>query len=294
MIKSMTGFGRGEANDGEVRYEVELRGVNHRFLEVRVRLPQEVAAFEGALRSRVAAAVQRGRIDVTVNRAVSRQPQAVVTINREVISRYLEAATAIASEFRVPGALGLESLLALPGAVRVEVRREEETEAEKTVLLAALDQALVRYEAGRSAEGERLGRDLDARLAAVGSELEIISREAAGLTSEFAAKLRKRLAALLNGAPVDEGRLAQELAYLADRSDITEEIVRLGAHLRAAREHLAAPEAPAGKPLDFLIQEMHREANTVGSKAESLAISQAALRIKAEVEKLREQVQNIE
>ena len=294
MIKSMTGFGRGEANDGEVRYEVELRGVNHRFLEVRVRMPQEVAAFEGALRNRVAAAVKRGRIDVTVNRAISRQPKAVVTINREVISRYLEAATAIASEFQVPGALSLESLLALPGAVRVEVRREEETETERNVLLAALDQALVLYEAGRSAEGERLGRDLGARLAAVGSELEVIAREAAGLTSEFAAKLRKRLAALLNGAPVDEGRLAQEVAYLADRSDITEEVVRLGAHLRAAREHLAAPEAPAGKPLDFLIQEMHREANTVGSKAESLAISQAALRIKAEVEKLREQVQNIE
>ncbi len=294
MIKSMTGFGRGEANDGEVRYEVELRGVNHRFLEVRVRMPQEVAAFEGALRNRVAAAVKRGRIDVTVNRAISRQPKAVVTINREVISRYLEAATAIASEFQVPGALSLESLLALPGAVRVEVRKEEETETERNVLLAALDQALVLYEAGRSAEGERLGRDLGARLAAVGSELEVIAREAAGLTSEFAAKLRKRLAALLNGAPVDEGRLAQEVAYLADRSDITEEVVRLGAHLRAAREHLAAPEAPAGKPLDFLIQEMHREANTVGSKAESLAISQAALRIKAEVEKLREQVQNIE
>jgi len=294
MIKSMTGFGRGEAVEGSVRFEVELRGVNHRFLEIRVRMPQEVADLEAELRNQVGRVARRGRIEITVVRSHWVEPEAMVTINRGVVSRYLEAASTLASDFNISGSLAIDSVLALPGAVRVEYRRWDRAEAEKAVLLEALDRALAGYEEVRLAEGSRLGHDLEMRLNSVEADLALIEREASGATAETAHRLRKRMAALLEGMPLDEVRLAQEAAFLADRSDVTEELVRLRAHLVQARGHLASTNGPMGKPLEFLVQEIHREINTIGSKAESLSISQAVLRVKAEVEKVREQVQNIE
>ncbi|HEV8335085.1 MAG TPA: YicC/YloC family endoribonuclease [Candidatus Polarisedimenticolia bacterium] len=293
MIKSMTGFGRGEASDEAVRYEVEVRGVNHRFLEIRFRLPQEIAHFEMDLRSHVARSVRRGRLDVTVDRAPTREPETVVTVNRDIVSRYLQAATELAREFQLPGALTLESALALPGAVRFEVRREA-AEAEQETLHAALDRALESFDAARAAEGGRMEQDLRARLGAMEEDLRRIETSAAGAPQELTARLRKRLAELADAIPLDEMRLAQEAAYLAGRSDITEEIVRLRAHLRGARDLLAADGSPVGKSLDFLVQEMNRETNTIGSKSENLEISQVVLRLKSEVEKVREQIQNLE
>jgi len=218
-----------------------------------------------------------------------------VTINREVIARYLEAAAALAADFKLPGTLTLESALALPGAVRIDYRREEDPSSqERPILLAALDGALAAYEQCRAVEGGRLAGDLAGRLRSVEADLGEIDRLAASTTDEYLAKLRKRIRALLEEVPVDEGRLIQEAAYQASRTDVTEEVVRLQAHLQQMQDTLSSAEGPVGKSLDFLVQEMHREANTIGSKAEHLAISQAVLRVKAEVEKIREQVQNIE
>ena len=293
MIKSMTGFGRGEASEIAVRYEVDLKGVNSRFLELRFRLPQEVSHLEADLRGQVSKIVRRGRIDITVNRSQSRDPETIVTVNRDVVARYLDAASLLVREFQLPGVLSLESALALPGAVRIEVRRDG-VEGEPEVLVSALREALTAFEEFRTAEGGRLREDLTERVRAMELELAGIEEAARGMPSEYSSKLRKRMADLLEGVPLDETRLAQEAAYLAGRSDVTEEIVRLRAHLRQAMEHLETGDQPAGKPLDFLVQEMHREVNTIGSKSEDLRISQAVLRMKAEVEKVREQVQNIE
>ena len=293
MIKSMTGFGRGEASGTQVRYEVDLRGVNGRFLEVRFRLPQEVSRMEADLRAQVSRSIRRGRIDITVNRTQSKDPETTVIVNRDVVARYLDAASLLAREFQLPGSLTLESALAFPGAVRIEVKRDG-VEGEQDVLMSALRGALTAFEGCRTSEGGRLREDLMERVRAVESELAGIEEAARGMPFEYSARLRKRLADLLEGVHLDEARLAQEAAYLAGRSDVTEEIVRLRAHLRQAMEHLETGDQPAGKPLDFLVQEMHREVNTIGSKSEDLRISQAVLRIKAEVEKVREQVQNIE
>jgi len=295
MIKSMTGYGRGEAAEGALRYEVELRSVNHRFLEIRLRIPQEIAPLEGELRARVGASVRRGRIDLSASRASPKEPEGSVAINREVIARYLEAATALAADFRLPGTLTLESVLALPGAVKIEYRREADPSVqEHPLLMAAVDGALAAYEQNRAAEGERLAADLAGRLRSVEADLGEIARLAASMSDEYAFRLRKRIRVLLEEVPVDEGRLLQEAAYQAARTDVTEEVVRLQAHLQQMRDTLSSAHGPVGKSLDFLVQEMHREANTIGSKAEHLAISQAVLRVKAEVEKVREQVQNIE
>lgn len=160
--------------------------------------------------------------------------------------------------------------------------------------MAALEKATAAFEAARAAEGARLRQDLSERIRTVEGELAGIEGAALAMPGEYLEKLRKRITDLLEGIPLDETRLAQEAAYLAARSDITEEVVRLRAHLRQALEHLDVRDEPVGKSLDFLVQEMHREVNTIGSKAEDLRISQAVLRVKAEVEKVREQVQNIE
>jgi uncharacterized protein (TIGR00255 family) len=293
MTKSMTGFGRGEASAPPVRFEVDVRGVNHRFLEIRFRLPQEVSQMEGELRREVSAVVQRGRIDVTVSRIPSRDPETSVILNREVIARYLEAASVISKDYHLAGELGLESVLTLPGAVRFEVRKEG-MEEERGVLVEALSRALAAFDGTRTAEGLGLGSDIRERIGLVEAELERIAEAAGAMPSEYLAKLRRRLAELLEGVPLDEARLMQEAAFLAGRSDVTEEIVRLRAHLRQALDCLDSRGAPVGKSLDFLVQEMHREVNTIGSKAEDLRVSHAVLRIKAEVEKIREQVQNLE
>jgi len=294
MIKSMTGFGRGESGDEKAPFEVEIRGVNHRFLEVRFRLPPELSARETELRSRVSARARRGRVEVSVNRGAGKEPEASVSVNRELVARYLEAARAVAAEFKIPGKLSLESILGLPGAIRMELPREVAGERENSALLRALDLALETFEAARVAEGARLRQDLISHLEAIQADLEGIARISEEVTRDYEEKIRRKLRSLLESAPLDEGRLMQEAAYLATRSDITEEVVRLQAHLRQARQTLDTPDGPVGKSLDFLVQEMHRETNTIGAKAESLAIAQAVLRVKGEVEKVREQVQNLE
>ena len=294
MIKSMTGFGRGEAANSQVRFEVEVRGVNHRFLEVRIRLPQEMSDLEAELRGQATRVIRRGRVDVWVERAQTTEPAAAVAINRGVVAGYLEAAGRIGREFSLPGSLGLESVLALPGAVRVEFHRDAGGAEEKALLHEALGQALEVFDEARTQEGDKLRQDLMVRLAEVMAELDGIQESAQRSLPETLDKIRKRMNSLLEGVPLDPVRLAQEAAYLAGRSDIAEEVVRLSAHLRKALDVLQAPDGPVGKSLDFLVQELHREVNTIASKSESLEVSQSALRMKAEVERVREQVQNLE
>jgi uncharacterized protein (TIGR00255 family) len=294
MIKSMTGFGRGEAGNSLVRMEVEMRGVNHRFLEVRFRMPQEMSDLEAELRQQVSQVARRGRIDIWVERVKGVEPEATVTFNRSVVAGYLEAAGKIGTEFSLPGRLDLQAVLALPGAVRVEFRREGGGDEERDLLRQALAQALEAFDGARIQEGGKLAQDLKSRLSGLMGDLEGIREAAQRSLPEVLEKIRKRMDSLLEGAPLDPGRLAQEAAYLAGRSDIAEEMVRLSAHLAKALESLQSHDGPVGKSLDFLVQELHREVNTIASKSESLEISQVALRMKGEVERIREQVQNLE
>lgn len=291
----MTGFGQGAAESAEVRVQVELKGVNHRFLDVKMRLPAEVGLLEPALRSEVQERVSRGRIDITVALTSSRPAPSRVLIHRDLIAEYLKAVAALKKEFRLKGEVGLESLLALPGAVAIQAEAPAADGVTAPLLHQALRQALDAYDAMRAAEGRRLADDLAAHLREVRAASARIEAEVRGLPEAYVRRLKERLAALLEGGrALDESRLAQEVALLAARVDVTEEVVRLQGHVDQAEQTLRSPQGPVGKTLDFIMQEMSREANTISSKAESLPICREALLIKAEVEKIREQVQNLE
>ena len=291
-VRSMTGFGHGAAEGDAVRIEVELKGVNHRFLDLKIKLPPELAAQEGELRERLKGLLIRGRVDIAVALKSTRPPAYRVEINGDLLREYVRAARAVGKELRLGGGIDLKTALSLPGAVQIHAAAPESGEA-ATLLQQAVDGALKAYESMRTREGERLEKDLRHRLAQIDASVRNIENQARGLPAAFAARLRERVAALVRERGLDEVRLAQEVAILAGRVDITEELVRLRGYLEQGRTILNGP-GPVGKSLDFVMQEMNREANTISSKAEALSICQSALAIKAAVEMIREQVQNLE
>ncbi len=291
----MTGFGQGTADRDGVRAVVELKGVNHRYLEVRMRLPAEMSLLEARLRSQVQGQVARGRIDMVVLLTSSRPVPLAVQVNRDLVAAYMRAAASLKKEFGVKGSVGLESLLAIPGAITVQGDATRSDGAEADLVCEALRGALTEYNDGRTAEAGRLVDDLKNRLATIRAAAGRIEQEAAALPAHYAHRIRERLAALLQGEhALDTGRLEQEVALLAGRVDVTEELVRLRGYLDQSSAVLERPQGPVGKTLDFIMQEMNREANTISSKAEAPTVCGEALRIKAEVEKIREQVQNLE
>jgi uncharacterized protein (TIGR00255 family) len=293
-IKSMTGYGRGAAGREGVRVEVELKGVNHRFLDLKMKLPAELGACEPELRGRVQRMVARARLDVSVSLVSSRPPAFRVEINRRLVREYLGAAAALKKEFRLRGAIPLEAVVVLPGAVTIRGDAAAADGIAATLATEALDQALAAYDEMRAEEGARLASDLRDRLEAIEAASSLIQEAARELPEIYARRLRQRVETLVKERGLDDVRLAQEIALLVDRVDVTEELVRLQGYLEQARAALAASGGPVGKTLDFVMQEMNREANTISSKAEALPICQAALRIKCEVERIREQVQNLE
>jgi uncharacterized protein (TIGR00255 family) len=291
MIKSMTGFGQGSAEGDSFRVRVDIRTVNNRFLDIHARLPQELASLEVPIKKQVQAALDRGRVDLTIS--VEQMKQATFVINRPLVSGYLSALSEMKREFGLEGDPSLELIAKLPGALQVSQDSSGLDESLVTGVVAAVSQALVTLTEMRIVEGHELAAELSTRLDHIEAELPAIESEAGRLPGIYKEKLLKRLQDAVAGGQVDETRLAQEAVMLADRSDISEEIARLKSHILQMRDVLRG-EAEVGKRLDFILQEMNREANTILSKSGDLAISDAAIAIKTEVEKLREQGQNVE
>lgn len=292
MIRSMTGFGRSERRSGAVQVGVEIRCVNHRYAETRVRVPRVLASMEEALRQRLAAAVVRGRADASVN-ITGLESEAPVEVNHSLVAAYLKAGSEIAARHGIAGSITLESLLALPGAVNVRNDNNSLSAAQRRLVEGTFDAAVKELSRARQQEGSHLAADLRKRLREVAGFQAAIAARAGKSASRWARRVKER-AAKIASVQVDPNRLAQEVALLASRSDITEELVRLAGHVKQARALLGRPREPVGKRLDFLVQEMHRETNTINSKAEDLEISRLALAVKGEIEKIREQVQNLE
>jgi uncharacterized protein (TIGR00255 family) len=289
----MTGFGRGECKVGSTHLVVDLRSVNHRFLDLKLRLPQEASGMEPALRKLVGQRLSRGRIDLTLKvQRENGRPQ--VRVDRDLLQRFLQVVGSVQKEMKLPGTVDLGTLLQIPGVLRVGTERGELEPKERQGAQAAVRDALDALCRMREREGAALQRDVTRRLRAIRRHTLAIQRRSAGLGERLSRKLRARVRRLAQGVDVDPVRLAQEVAYLADRSDVTEELVRLLAHLDSMEQLLSGKGGPAGKELDFLTQELHRETNTIHSKAGDLAIGRHALAMKSEVEKIREQIQNVE
>ena len=296
----MTGFAvaRGEHNGWALRMSV--KSVNHRFLDVKLRLPEGFDLYEPRLRQAVRERVHRGHIEIHVS--IQLASAAPLQVNREIAHAYLEAAEELRGQMHSQSELDVISLLRLPGVVGGVAPGVPEAEDEQEKLGRALDaclhDALAKLGEMRRIEGQHLAEELRDRAARIGEQAGDIRKLAVNLQPVFARRLETRLKELLNGAPVDPGRLAQEAALLAERSDISEELDRLRSHLTQF-DRLLNAGGEIGKKLDFLLQEMHREANTLlaktpGAESDGLAITALALEIKAGIEKLREQVQNIE
>jgi uncharacterized protein (TIGR00255 family) len=291
MIKSMTGFGQGSAEGDDFRVRAEIRSVNNRAIDVHTRLPQELASLEVTLKKQVQAAVKRGRVDLTVS--VEQLKPATFEINRPLVSGYLSALSELKREFALEGDPSLELIAKLSGALQVSQNSGALDENLVSGTVAAVSQALTSLTEMRVVEGQELAAELNSRLENIERQMPAIENEAARLPTVYREKLMKRLQEIASGAQVDETRIAQEAVMLADRSDISEEIARLKSHITQLRDLIRSSDE-AGKRLDFILQEMNREANTILSKSNDLAIADAAIVIKTEVEKLREQGQNVE
>lgn len=289
---SMTGYGRGTAAADGREITVELKSVNHRYLDLGMRLPRHLSFLEDVIRTYLTDALSRGHVDIFVNYRNTRSDAREVVIDASLMEAY------VASARRANESLGLADDLTLSAALKLpdvsEVREaDEDRDAVSAVCREALAAAVAELRGMRLLEGERLGTDLSARADTVLSLTEEIASRAPLVVDEYRAKLNERIEQLLQSHEVDRARLATEVALFADKASIDEEIVRLRSHVAQFRLLLADSE-PAGRRLDFVVQEMNREFNTIGSKANDAALTNRVLAGKAEIEKIREQIQNIE
>lgn len=291
MIRSMTGFGAGRGSAAGEDVDVEVRSVNHKFCEVKVRSPRELGSVDLEVTRTVKERLARGGVEVTVRRATAGSSLAP-RVDVGLAESYARAFAEIQARLGLPGSVTLAEVLAADGVVRLE-ERAVDPEGVAVALRAALDAALDALVAMREREGGALARDLGGRLDLIEGLVGQVQALSPRTVEHYRARLEERIAELARGIQLDPARLAQEVALFADRVDVAEEITRLGSHVAQVRALLASRE-PAGRKLDFLVQEMHREVNTIGSKSQSAEIAAIVVSLKAEVERMREQVQNVE
>jgi len=293
MLNSMTGFGRGEHVTPSGRYLCELQSVNHRYLEVRSRLPRRLAGLDLLIQRAVQGRFARGRIDVTLTEELPDGEPRRVRLNRTLALEYLSAFKALQAELGLPGEVTLEFLCSQRDLFEVEGDEAGSPEADWPEIQAALERAMEGVAEMRRDEGRALKAALLGHLDQVEAILAGIIARAPEVVRSYKNRLEIRLQRLLEGKTVDPGRLEQEVALLADRSDIAEEVARLTSHLGQFRESIGQ-QGPHGRRSEFLLQEMQREANTIGAKANDAKISQDVIALKSTLEQLREQVQNVE
>lgn len=291
MLKSMTGFGQAIIENENHRITADVKTVNNRFLDIHTKLPAEISTQEITIKKRVQSLLKRGRVDLTIT--LTQTAETSYEINLPLLRGYLKALQQIQMELDLDTNIDLGLLTKLPNAIQVTTGSAPNQEVLVSVT-AAVDQALAKLTEMRINEGQELAKELGKRLDLIESAIPSIENNLGQLLPLYRERLQKRMQEILpNNAQAEDARFAQEVAYLAERSDITEEITRLKSHILQFRELLVVGEE-VGKKLDFLLQEMNREANTILSKSSELSISKVALDIKTEIEKLREQVQNVE
>jgi uncharacterized protein (TIGR00255 family) len=288
----MTGYGQGVWQRGGRAVTVEIKAVNQRFLEVKLNMPREYQPWDAELRALVQEHVARGKVDIAVFRGGPANGQVSVEANVALAGAYVEAWRQLQRDLRLPGTIDLNILQGRTELLRI-VERRNEPSGEIDAVRTTLRRALRAFNRDREREGRMLARDMTARVRHLQQLHRRIAKRVSVLAPQLAERLRQRVAALLDGQAVTEERVLQEIALVVDRSDVTEELVRLASHLDGLGSVLRSRE-PAGKKIDFLLQEVHREFNTIASKSVDLEVTNHTLAARSEIEKLREQVQNVE
>lgn len=292
MLKSMTGYGRGDYEEGGKAFSVELRSVNHRFCEVVTRMPKYYAALEDRVRKLVQEKVARGRVDLFVTVDDFGSGNKSIRVDKDLALAYYKALKELGETIGIQGSAGLVEIARFPDVISLQ-EVQDDMELVWPILSRAVDMGLEQLIGMRQTEGQRLREDLLKRVNRLAGYADEISQRAPVVVSEYREKLNARLKELLPDIEIDENRLMTELAIFADRCSITEELVRLRSHFQELDVTLNSDES-VGRKLDFLVQELNREFNTIGSKSNDLQISATVVKAKTEVEKIREQVQNIE
>ena len=292
MINSMTGYGKGEAQVDNVALTVEIRSVNHRYADITVKLPRTLLAVENEIRRQVGQVLRRGKIDVFVTFGQTEEVTVVPVLNRPLAQAYHDLFTRLRNELGLSGGVTLEFLAAQRDVILLR-EAESSAEAVQGSLMTAMERALDQLVAMRRVEGEATANDLRERLDLLETWLGTVEQRAPLIPQEWQGKLMERLARLQQNLEWDPQRVAQEIAIYADRCDISEELVRFRSHLGQFRAMFDDAE-PVGRRMDFLVQELNREVNTMGSKSNDAELTRAVVAMKAELEKVREQVQNVE
>ena len=292
LIKSMTGYGRAVSAVNGREFTVEIRSVNNRYLDCTVKLPRALSFAEDGVKQAVKAAISRGKVDVFVSMRTENGEDATICLNRGVLEGYLAAMRQMTAEYGVRDDISVSALSQLPEMFTIEKPKLDETLLQKE-LLDTVAQALAGFDAMRTAEGAAMEADLRSRGGAVLALVGQVEQGSAKTVSDYRAKLEAKLKEVLSSANIEESRILTEAAIFADKVAVDEETVRLRSHLQQMDAMLTSGGA-VGRKLDFLLQEMNREANTIGSKCCDMQLARIVVEIKAELEKIREQTQNIE
>ena len=293
MIKSMTGFGRCEVSEGDRKFTVEMKGVNHRYLDANIRMPKKLNFFDSAIRTVLKQYVTRGKVDIFITYDDLTENQVSLKYNESLAKEYLDAFKKMEETFGLENDIRVSTVSRCPEVLTMEEQSADEEELWKG-LKKALEGALKQFVETRGIEGENLKNDIIAKLDGMSEKVACIEVRSPEIVTEYRAKLEEKVKELLADTQMDEGRIAAEVVIFADKICTDEEVVRLKSHIAHMKETFATEENGIGRKLDFIAQEMNREANTILSKANDIEVSNYAIDLKTEIEKVREQIQNIE
>ena len=292
MLKSMTGFGRCENATDEYKISVEMKAVNHRYLDLSIKMPKKFNYIEAAIRTLLKKYIQRGKVDLFINYEDYTEGNLCLKYNKALAGEYMDYFKKMEEEFGIRNDIQVSTLSRCPEVLTMEQVPDDE-EYLWEILSAALEEAAKKFVASREVEGAHLKEDLLGKLDYMTGLVDFIEERSPVILKEYRQKLEDKVKELLNGTAIDEGRIAAEVVIYADKICVDEETVRLRSHIENTRQELLSGES-VGRKLDFIAQEMNREANTILSKSSDLAISDKAIALKTEIEKVREQIQNIE
>ena len=293
MIRSMTGYGKQSLNVEGREYQIEIKSVNHRYLDINIKMPKTLSYLEETVKKEISEKIKRGKVDVFITYENNSKEGRNITINKELAKLYIEQLKELAEEEKISSNIEVMEIAKFPDILTIKA--DEEDEKIKQEITQVTTEATNKIVEMKAIEGEKIAQDLLQRISKIENKIMEISSKSTGLIEEYVVKLEKRIQEILKTEEIDKSRIAQEVVIYADKCSIQEEITRLKSHIYQFRNLITSNQNEAiGKKLDFIIQEMNRETNTIGSKANNLEITNGVIDIKTEIEDIREQIQNIE